>query len=104
MDKYRDNSIEERRCLIQTTLDAHNTPAERNRLGQFATPNLLAVEIAGFLAKLLSNQRERIHFADPAIGSGSFFSAALSVFGPKRIASAVGVELDPAFANAATDL
>ena len=40
----------------------------------------------------------------PSIGSGSFFSAALAVFGSKRISSAVGVELDPAFADAARNL
>ena len=42
-------------------------------------------------------------FASPtlSIGSGSFFSAALAVFGSQRISSAVGVELDPAFADAA---
>ncbi|HSV15260.1 MAG TPA: hypothetical protein VLI90_13455, partial [Tepidisphaeraceae bacterium] len=40
----------------------------------------------------------------PSIGTGSFFSAALTVYGAKRIESAVGIELDAAFAKAARDL
>lgn len=78
--------------------------AERNRLGQFATPNALAVQIARYVGMLTGPRRDGFRFADPSIGSGSFFSAALTVFGPKRIESAVGIELDPAFADAARNL
>ena len=53
-------------------------PAERNRLGQFATPNALAIDIARYVKSLIGDH-SCIHFADPAIGTGSFFSAALAV-------------------------
>ncbi len=45
-----------------------------------------------------------MRFADPAVGTGSFYSAALAAFGPERIRSAVGVELDAAFCDAAQEL
>jgi len=99
-----DNSIEVRRQAIQAALDATKSVAERNRLGQFATPNALAVEIVRYVATLAGQRQSGIRFADPAVGSGSFFSAALAVFGRQRIKSALGVELDGAFANAARDL
>jgi predicted RNA methylase len=95
---------EKRRQTIQSTIDATKTAAERNRLGQFATPNALAVDIARYVDSLMSWTKTGIRFADPSVGSGSFFSAALAVFGAKRIKSAVGVEIDPAFAAAARDL
>lgn len=99
-----DNTTEARRRTIQSTIDATKSPAERNRLGQFATPNALAVDIARFLDTLIGNEKASIRFADPSIGSGSFYSAALAVYGPERIKSAVGVELDPVFAEAAREL
>ncbi len=99
-----DNTTEAQRRTIQSAIDATKSPAERNRLGQFATPNALAVDIARFLDTLIGNEKAGIRFADPAIGSGSFYSAALAVYGPERIKSAVGVELDPVFAEAAREL
>jgi predicted RNA methylase len=98
------NSVETRRQSIQATLDARKSAAERNRLGQFATPNDLAVEIARYVRSVAVRALRGIRFADPAIGTGSFFSAALAVFGRERIDSAVGVELDCAFCDAARDL
>lgn len=104
MITQHDNSIEVRRRAIQDALDARRSAAERNRLGQFATPNALAIDIAQYVATLLGHKRGGIRFADPAVGSGSFYSAALNVFGRERIRSALGVELDPDFCNAARDL
>lgn len=95
---------ESRRQSIQASLDAGRSASERNRLGQFATPNALAVEIAQFVAKRTGKNKHGIRFADPAIGTGSFFSAALTAFGTGRIASAVGIEIDGAFCQAARDL
>lgn len=100
----QDNSIETRRQAIQVEIDARRSAAERNRLGQFATPNDLAIEIARYVASIRGRGHGGIYFADPSIGSGSFFSAALAVFGSKRIEKAVGVELDPAFCDAAREL
>lgn len=98
------SKTEARRQAIQSAIDATKTAAERNRLGQFATPNALAIEIARFADSLLGAGNGNIRFGDPSIGSGSFFSAVLSVFGPKRIESAVGIELDSGFADAARSL
>lgn len=98
------NTTEAQRQAIQAAIDAAKSARERNRLGQFATPNALAVEIARFVYSRIGPRRGGIRFADPSIGSGSFFSAALAVFGPKRMESAVGIELDSAFADAARDL
>ncbi len=94
---------EARRQSVQARLETRRSMAERNRLGQFATPNALAIEIARFVQSLTAGHEE-IHFADPALGTGSFFSAALAVFGPEKISSAVGIELDPEFCTAAREL
>jgi type I restriction-modification system DNA methylase subunit len=104
MIAHHDNPTETCRQTIQAAIDATKSAAERNRLGQFATPNALALDIARYVGSLIGQRKGGIRFADPSIGSGSFFSAALAVYGPKRIGSAVGVELDPAFAGAARDL
>ena len=104
MIAHEDNPIEIRRQAIQADIDKRKSAAERNRLGQFATPNALAVDIARYVESLIHRAKNGIRFADPSIGSGSFFSAALAVFGPRRIERAIGVELDPAFADAARDL
>lgn len=98
------NSIEIRRQVVQADIDMWKSAAERNRLGQFATPNALAVDIARYVEFVLGRSKDSVRFADPSIGSGSFFSAALTVFGSKRISSAVGVEIDPAFVTAARNL
>lgn len=97
-------AVEERRLSAQQAIDARKTAVERNRLGQFATPNALAVEMAKCVAELRGADADPIRFADPTIGSGSFFSAALTVFGSDAIASASGVELDEEFVEAARDL
>lgn len=100
----QDITNEVRRQSVQATIDATKSAAERNRLGQFATPNALALDIARYVNSLIGTRNRGIRFADPSIGSGSFFSAALAVYGLKRLESAVGVELDPAFAQAACEL
>ncbi|MCX5772673.1 MAG: hypothetical protein NTZ09_20705 [Candidatus Hydrogenedentes bacterium] len=99
-----ENPLEARRQAIQATLDAAKSATERNRLGQFATPNALAIEIARYVQSVAGRCLRSVRFADPALGTGSFYSAALAVFGPERIESAVGVELDPGFCDAARDL
>lgn len=104
MKAQRDIATERRRQAIQAAIDATKPVAERNRLGQFATPNALAIDIARYVDSLIDDRKRGIRFADPSIGSGSFFSAALAVFGHTRIKSAVGIELDPVFCEAARDL
>lgn len=95
---------EVRRQAVQAALDAQKTATERNRLGQFATPIALAVEIARYVEAIAGRRLDSVRFADPSIGTGSFFSAALAVFGRERLGSAVGVEIDPEFAAAARGL
>jgi hypothetical protein len=104
MSARPEKPAELRRQAVQATLDASRSAVERNRLGQFATPYALAVEIAEHLQTVAGRTLPAIRFADPSVGSGSFFSAAFAVFGPKRIASAVGIEIDPAICAAAREL
>ncbi|MHB1155494.1 MAG: Eco57I restriction-modification methylase domain-containing protein [Phycisphaerales bacterium] len=104
MSNRRNSTVELCRQSVQTILDAGKSQAERNRMGQFATPNVLAIDIARHVASLIPDRNAAIHFADPAIGSGSFFSAAMTVWGRRRIHSAVGIEIDPTVADAARDL
>jgi adenine-specific DNA-methyltransferase len=96
--------MESRRQTIQAALDAGKSVAERNRLGQFATPNALAIELASYVQRIAQGRLQAIRFADPALGTGSLYSAALAVFGPENIVSAVGVELDPDFRAASCAL
>lgn len=93
-------SLEEERIKLQTQLDAQKTQAERNRLGQFATPAPLARDILEYAAKLLP-LGEKVHFLDPALGTGAFYSALRSVFPTGRIAEGLGFEIDPQYAAAA---
>ena len=99
-----ENSIEARRQAVQAALDSSKSAAERNRLGQFATPYALAVEIARYVQSVAGRYLRAVRFSDPSIGTGSFYSAALEVFGSERIERAVGVELDAGFYDAARDL
>ncbi len=98
------SSLETQRQTIQVAIDARKSAKERNRLGQFATPNALAVGIAQYVQSVLGSTQGNIRFADPSLGSGSFYSAALAVFGAEKIHSAVGVELDAEFVAAARRL
>lgn len=94
-----ERGIEERRQEEQVRLDLQKTALERNKLGQFATPPELALSLTRYAQSLLGNQSVR--FLDPAIGTGSFFSALSQVFPPKQIQRAVGIEVNPLFAGAA---
>lgn len=100
---YNIDRTEAKRVLEQTHLDSLKTAAERNRLGQFATPNSLAIEMIQY-AKILRANHEEIRFLDPAIGTGSFYSALQQVFSADQIESANGYEIDPVHAKAAISL
>lgn len=86
--------VEKQRLSLQAELDGQKTQAERNRLGQFATPTTLALDILQY-AKQKLPPRHKVRFLDPALGTGAFYSALRQVFPPSRIAEAVGFELDP---------
>ena len=96
-------AIEARRLALQGALDAKKDAAERNRMGQFATPTGLAVDIQRY-AKAHLGKNERLRFVDPAIGTGSFYSALLEVFPKTRISAAVGYEIDPHYGRPAAKL
>ena len=94
---------ESRRLEIQCELDAQKTSAERNRMGQFATPTALANEILSYGLSLIDTEGD-IRFLDPAIGTGSFFSALLTVGQSSRIKQAIGYEIDPHYGAPAQEL
>lgn len=87
------NPYEFIRTNIQSELDKQKTKEERNLLGQFATPNDLANHILSYAKKLLP-KNSSISFLDPAIGTGSFYSALLDNFKGDQIKRAVGYEID----------
>jgi adenine-specific DNA-methyltransferase len=95
-------SIEKRRLKEQERLDSLKSAAERNKWGQFATPPELALSIARYARSLM--QDTLVRFLDPAIGTGSFYSALSQAFPAQDISGAAGIELDPIFARAATEL
>jgi adenine-specific DNA-methyltransferase len=98
------SQLETQRMQVQARLDSQKNAAERNRVGQFATPPALAIEIAKYASELWKTREEKIRFLDPALGTGSFYSALRQVFPARAIAAATGIELDPAFAGAAANL
>jgi adenine-specific DNA-methyltransferase len=95
--------IERRRVAVQAQLDQLKTGRERNVLGQYATPSALAASMAKYAWGLFS-EGESVRFIDPAIGTGSFFSALLATTPTERDFAAAGVELDGAFVDAAASL
>ena len=97
------DSLEKQRLTLQSQLEAAKTQAERNRLGQFATPPILAFDILKYASRFFS-KREAIHFLDPAIGSGAFYSALRNVFPQEQLVEALGFEIDPDYAKAAKRL
>ena len=94
---------EDRRLAVQALLDAAKNQAERNRMGQFATPTELAIQILEYARGHL-NENEGVRFIDPAIGTGSFYSALLKVFPADRLTCGVGYEVDPHYGEPAATL
>ncbi|WP_308516151.1 Eco57I restriction-modification methylase domain-containing protein [Sphingomonas flavescens] len=90
------------RLSLQSELDGRKTQAERNKLGQFATPTDLAGHILKYGVGLLGDAP--IHFLDPAIGTGSFYSALRRTVPADRIKEAVGYEIDPHYGEPAVAL
>lgn len=97
------NLFELERLRVQAEIDSGKPADGRNKLGQFATPSKLALQILTHAKKLMKGI-PKVKFLDPAIGSGSFYSALLETFDAERISEARGYEIDLAFANAATEL
>ncbi len=104
MAKKIAKSLEEQRLALQRELDAGKEQAERNRMGQFATPTGLAVDILRYAKAHLVEKGGKVRFIDPALGTGSFYSALLEVFPRRHIAAAVGYEVDPYYGTPAAKL
>lgn len=84
---------EAHRLALQARLDDAKTAEARNKLGQFATPTMLADDIMTY-ARLLLPEGVPVRFLDPAFGTGSFFSALRCTFPQDRIASVRAFEVD----------
>ena len=97
------DTSETRRCALQAALDAVRPARERNRLGQFATPPMLAREIVAAALGWLPATAP-VRFLDPAFGTGAFFSALLGLLPQPRLAAATGVEIDPHYGGPARRL
>ncbi len=102
MDVFAD--IEARRSRVQDDIDAGKTLIERNKLGQFATPSRLAMEIVECVKAMRGQSAGPVHFADPAVGTGAFLSALLHAYPRDQIGSATGIEIDPTFVESAARL
>jgi len=97
-------ATEKLRQFRQEELDSQKDAAERNRWGQFATPIELSVQITKLAKRLWGKRTAKVRFLDPAIGTGSFYSALQTVFPSAMIEVAAGVELDEGFAKEAKNL
>ena len=91
------------RLSIQAELDAKKTALERNKLGQFATPTMLAREVVTYGLSLMP-QGQKVRFLDPAIGTGSFYSALRETIEGRLIDEASGFEIDAHYADPAREL
>lgn len=91
------DQVEAIRQARQGLVDSRTSAPDRNRLGQFATPTPLALDMAA-LAACYHPAHIPVRFLDPAVGTGVFYYAARKVFDPARFAAAVGFEIDPAVA------
>ncbi|MFT4195932.1 Eco57I restriction-modification methylase domain-containing protein [Ottowia sp.] len=95
--------MEEQRYALQAERDGHKSRAERNKLGQFATPTPLACDVLAFGLGLLP-EGEAVRFLDPAIGTGSFYSALRATQRRRPIDWASGFEIDPHYGQPAQAL
>lgn len=101
--KQDTDAIEQQRCALQAERDSHKTQAARNKLGQFATPTSLAREVLAFGLGLLP-KGQGLRFLDPAIGTGSFYSALLATRQGRPLSWARGFEIDPHYGKPAQEL
>lgn len=91
--------IEKQRMAEQQRLDGLKNAAERNRLGQFATPPELARDMTRYVKDFWKSRSDLICFLDPSIGTGAFFSALKQEIPGGSIHCAAGFEIDTAFAE-----
>ena len=95
--------MEAKRAAQQRALDNFETPEERNRTGQHATPWKLALQLVRHAAEM-SRDIPRISFLAPAAGTGAFYSALLHTMEKERIERAQGYETNGNIAETAAQL
>lgn len=96
-------SRENVRLDLQLRLDQAKTALERNKLGQFATPTALAQDMLAYAHRCMP-QDALVTFLDPAIGTGSFYSALLQIFTDRIIIAVIGYEIDRHYGDEALKL
>lgn len=102
MNKRELEATEKKRCVVQQEIDAHKSQYERNKLGQFATPERLASEMLLYSKFILA--KKPVRFLDPSFGTGSFYSSLLRHFSIDEIEAAKGFEIDSVIISAAKEL
>ena len=95
--------LESQRQNLQAELDGRKTQEERNVMGQFSTPIVLANDVLNH-AKNIFPKRGKVRFLDPAFGTGAFYSALNTVFPSTRIETATGFEVDEHYGKPALKL
>ena len=96
--------LEKKREQAQLKVDESKEIEERRKLGQFATPFPLAREIMSYGLGLL--EENTVSFLEPSLGTGAFYSALISEsnYAGKSIKQATGIEIDPAYYDAARSI
>lgn len=79
---------------MNTKRTGNDHPVKVNKIGLYLTPPELARDIVEYSLSLLGSLPPEIHFGDPAVGTGVFFSALCQALPKEQIASAIGIELD----------
>ena len=93
--------LEDGRMIAQRRIEAAIEYEDRNKLGQFATPFSLASSIVRLSVPMVEG--DNIRFLDPAIGTGSFYSALMNnVHNKATVEHAEGYEIDPIFGETAS--
>ncbi|MEI7899232.1 MAG: hypothetical protein WCK89_03200 [bacterium] len=92
--------IEADRAEAQDEADSRKGATERNKLGQFSTPFLLASQMVKHAVSFLE-PGTRLRFLEPAVGTGVFYSALLRTVKAAQIGSATGCEIDPSYGDIA---
>lgn len=99
------NKLQERRISVLEKHSGTKDKAEKNRLGQFATPASVANDIVKYC--LNQTRISEIRFLEPGFGSGSFFNSLLDSVhaeAKQKITEACGFETDEWFYNEALKL
>ena len=80
--------------LRQSQLDGARTQAQRNKLGQFATPPTLAADILKYASMLLPSDI-KIRFLDPALVQVLFTRHYCSNFRDRKLLKQSAMKLTP---------